>query len=262
MKATVILILALARPLASLAADDAASVPAPESRVREWQRLAGIDDTGWRLIDEKPSRVAWRRPDGIIVQLDTLRRGADHEPYLYDMLQARDHFRDEARSNHAGLVEVQVRRMALGTYDLVTTKTTLGEMSPQSAGDAANVPVYTMFAAFPMPTYIGTITLFAVEPSPTGQREALVFAARALKDPKATQAGTQRHDPYDARYDDTARYVDSDARQWDGLVPHHPLTRLRVLMPQLLANSKVANVAASVEAELAAASAAKSAAGH
>ncbi len=264
MKVLAALGLALVVPLACLAAEPpatpAASAPMALSAVRAWERLTGIDTAGWRLLNETPAIPVFQRPDGILMQLDVLGRRADHDPYLYDQRQAQDFFREDALVTHAGLVEVQVHRMQHGTYDLVTTKAKLGDISTSQPGSIANA--YTLMAVFPMPQMIGEIRLFAVEGQPTGLREALVSAARAIKDNPAHAAGMPQHDPYDGRFDATARYMDSDAREWDRVAPAHPLTRLRALMPQLMASSKLLDVPQSVAAELAAASAAAGAIGR
>ncbi len=259
--------LALVAPLACLGAELAPAAAASEpasaaaaaemSPVRRWERLTGIDTSGWRLMQEAPTLLVFRRPDGIFVQLDVLARRADHDPYLYDQLQAQDFFRDDARRQKAGLVEVRVQHMAHGTFVLVTTKAKLGDISPQQPDGLANA--YTMVAVFPMAPAVGEIRLFAVEGQPSGMREAIVFAARhASGKPESTSAMT-RHDPYDARFDATATYMDSDARQWDRGTPWHPLTRIRALMPQLMLDSKLADVPQTVVADLAAESAANAA---
>jgi|GEM_PF-3770506 len=256
MKLLLALALALAGPLACLgappapAASEAASASTLLSPVRQWERLAGLDTSGWRLLQEAPTLLVFMRPDGILVQLDVLARRADHDPYLYDQRQAQDFFRDDARRQKAGLVEVRVQRMEHGTFVLVTTKGKIGDAVPSQAGSLANA--YTMVADFPMAPAIGEIRLFAVEGQPTGWREALVIAARHATGQNDTSAGMPPHDPYDARFDATATYMDSDAREWDRLAPAHPLTRIRALMPQLLLRSKLVDVPATVVANLAA----------
>ena len=254
--------LLLSLPIAALPseatpADSAASAVESESPARAWLRLTGIDTTGWRLVGEQRTLLTWLRPDGIIATVDVLPRGADHDPYLYDLAQAQAYFRTDAERVHAGLVEVQVHRMMHGTYDLVTTRALLGDIAPQSHGSTA--AAYTMVADFPMPTCIGEIRLFAVEGQPTGMREALVSSIRTIKENNGKMVPTPMHDPYDARFDATARYMDSDARRWDGVLPTHPLTRIRQLMPQLMLTSKLMDVPATVTADLAAASAAEAA---
>ncbi len=244
----------LAAPAASAAAPPASTNAAADSPVRSWQRLAGIDPTGWRLLAETPYILTWIRPDGIQVSLDVMSRAPDHDPWMYDQAKAQDYFREEWVRHHTGLVEVEVRHMPHGTYDLVTTKARLGEISPANAGSVANV--YTMIAAFPMPTAVGEIRLMAVEGQPTGLREALVSITRTIKENDGKPVAMPMHDPYDARFDATARYMDSDARQWDVAAPDHPLTRIRRLMPQLLATSGLLGVPETVAPELAAASAA------
>jgi len=263
MKLLLALGLALAGPLACLgaepamAAPEAASAAAEMSPVRRWEQLTGLETSGWRLLQEAPTVLVFMRPDGILVQLDLLARRADHDPYLYDQRQAQDFFRDDARRQKAGLVEVRVQRMAHGAFVLVTTKGKLSDVSPKHAGSLANA--YTMVAVFPMAPAIGEIRLFAVEGQPTGWREAMVSAARHVAGQVDTGAGMPQHDPYDPRFDATATYMDSDAREWDCLSPTHPLTRIRALMPQLLLRSKLMDVPATVVANLAADSAANAA---
>ena len=262
MKLLAALGLALACPLACTAATDAAPAPSASSAsspgapspARQFQALTGIDGAGWKLIQETPDKIMWMRPDQIIVALHVKPRG-DGDAYMFDQVTAQDRVRTDIAPSHGGLVQVQVRHpTAATTYDLITFKMKLASLSPQYANSPANA--YVMIAAFPLDTSVGDIQLLDREGPTTGQREAMVTVLRAMKGGDARISAMPPHDPYDARFDASALYVDSDARQWDNIVPTHPLSRVRALMPQLLARSKLPGVPESVEAELAAASAA------
>lgn len=249
MKRFIALGMALAMPLTVLAATWPGSTP-----IRQFQGMTGIDGAGWTLVEETPSMIRWRTPEGIAVILDAYDRAPDREPFIFDQVQAQDHFRAEAQKHHGGLVEEQVRKTPQGTYDVSTVKYKVGDLDPQSTDRVTNF--YAMTASFPLDTAIGQITLMAREGSPTGTREALVAIIRARDENHGRILASPQHDPYDARFDATARYVDSDARQWDGVLPQHALSALRALMPRLLAKSRLPGVPESVAAELAAASAA------
>ena len=261
MKLLAALGLALACPLACLAASEtppaapasSASAPSPASPVRRFQSFTGIDGAGWKLNRETQSSITWTTPEGVLVTLQVRGRGADQDAWLFEQVAAQDWFRTQALNFHAALVEVQIRRSPQGTYAVATLKGKLAEMQPQQA-DAGLANLYIMDATFPLEGAIGSIQLFGREASPTGLREALVGVIRAMKENHGQLMAMPQHDPYDARFDAQARYVDSDARQWDSAAPGHALTRIRVLMSQLLSKSKLPGVPETVAAELAAAS--------
>lgn len=265
MQRTAALILALACPIASFAGADAAprgattasaSAGSVDTPVRQLQVMMGLDGNDWTLLQETPAVMRWRTPEGILVVLSAHEREPDLLPILSDPVRSRDYFRAQAHKHGGGLVEAEVRKTPGITYDLATDKYKLGDLFPQSNDHVTNA--YALTATFPLEAVFGEITLIAREGSPTGMREALVATARHFHEPPLDMAMPQ-HDPYDARFDAGATYMDSDAREWDRVLPQHPLSTIRTLMPRLLAKSRLPGVSESVAAELSAGAAASAA---
>jgi hypothetical protein len=242
MKRLFALSLILAGPLASLAADAAPDPPTP---VRRFQAMAGIDGAGWALRYETPTLILWQTPEGTTVQLEVADRHPVRDTYLVDQVAAQDFFRSTARRHSGALVEVLLHRDDHGTpYDVATMK----YKADASDGKAAGVrSIYTLSIWFVLPDNVDIIKIAASEKTPAGAREAAVGDALA-KANAGHRSEMAQHDPYDARFDATALYVESDARRWDGLVPTNPLSQIRALEKQLLEKSKLPGVAESVAA--------------
>ncbi len=250
MKSIVALGLMLACPLASLAADAAA---VPSTPVRRFQAMTGIDGAGWKLLQETPTLIGWETPDGMTVSIAVNDRNLVRDAYFTEQVAAQDRFRANAERHHGGLVEVVVRQGGTGTpYDIETSK----YKADHSDGKTPGAPnMYIMSTWFLLsPQSMGAISIGGHETASVGSREAKV--AHAIAATKVND-GMARHDPYDARFDASALYVEADDRRWDSLAPTHPLSQMRALEVKLLAKSKLPGVAESVAGGLVAPPAAK-----
>ncbi|MCK9688147.1 hypothetical protein [Scleromatobacter humisilvae] len=241
--------LMLACPLASLAAANAATDPS--TPVRRLQALMGLDATGWTLTQETPTALAWATPDHLIVQLGASDRDLVRDAYFTEQVAAQDHYRSWIAKHHGGLVEMQLHNESATPYDIATIKYKVGDADPHTAGIAN---IYMIHTSVLLPKNVGLLAIAARESEPVGTREAAVAGALA-KEGRGQPQPMGLHDPYDARFDATATYLDSDARRWDSLAPTHVLSRERALMTQLLAKSKLPGISLSVAADLPAANA-------
>ena len=249
MRFLLVLGLMLACPLASLAATDAA--PDQSTPIRRLRALMGIDATGWTLEKETPTALSWTTPDHLIVQLGASDRDPLRDAYFTEQVAAQDHYRTWIAKHHGGLVEMQLHKESATPYDIATIKYKVGDADPHASG-VANI--YMIHTSVLLPKNVGLLAIAARESDPVGTREVAVAGALA-KESQGQLQPMALHDPYDARFDATATYLDSDARRWDSLAPTHVLSRGRALMTQLLAKSKLPGIAQSIAADLPAANA-------
>jgi hypothetical protein len=206
------------------------------SPVRDLQHELGIDDSKWTVAKETESEIDWTTPGGEAVTLMVHQRPSEMtDPKDQKALQAV--FRDEARDEKGGLVEVQTFVSSGVTCGLVTMKFPMKVFDPKASGYG-----YQINAIIPMKNASYVLQVAAGESEPTGTREAMVTVAdmeqRKIKD-LAQEAAGFRRDPYDSKYDADALYMISDDRKWDKAFPDHPLTRARRLIDTLIKGWKL-----------------------
>ena len=243
------LALASAGALASESAPPAGAASAPLTPIRQFERLAGIDGSGWTPRGESATTLDWNAPDAHVT-LEVVTHPGRPRRRMLDQVAAQDDWRRGLSTSGGCLLEVQVHvPAATGSgpddtlYQLATARYPHMEMSSGTVHEV--VDGYMVQATFQTDEMLGTIRLLSAERPPTGQRDTAVHEILVHRN-AGRPVESRPHDPYDARFDATACHLDSDDRQWDSATPEHPLSKLRALMAQLLRQSKLPGVAASV----------------
>jgi hypothetical protein len=191
----------------------------------------------WQLVGRKAFAAHWRDASGDVVSL-TL---APVERTLLTMADTRNlhiYCRSIAESQGAGLVEVAP---TVGTDGPCLTY----------IYKRLRIPAFTFFgvAAIPIPNGTWLWMIVAYERGVTGVREAVVTAS-LVEAGKLTLESYERswaQDPYDPSYRgvdrSTLRYL-SDAEEYDGEFPNHPLTKVRRELRRLITIPLSPNTAA------------------
>jgi hypothetical protein len=182
---------------------------------------------GWDLVEREPNAAFWRDASGDVVSLTlSLEQQRVLESSDANALQA--YCRQVAEDQGAGLVEVELATSAQGPAFRYIYKRLVK-------------PAFTFFGVVDIPRERGhwVWMVVAKERGTTGIREALITAYLAnngrltIESFKASWA----QDPYDSSYRgvdrSTLRY-ESDAAEYDELVPDHPLSKTRRELRRLL----------------------------
>jgi hypothetical protein len=186
-----------------------------------------LDVPGWTMVGSTETQASWRDADGDVLSL-TL---ADMHPGA-DILSSRDALRQLCRrlaqQRGAGLVEATVVTGAQGSGFRFIYKRL-----------QAPAFVFTGMLVFPRASNSWVWTIVAGERGTTGVREAIV-TGQLMETGKMDLDSYEKswaQDPYDPAYRgvdrSTLRYV-SDAAEYDGMFPDHPLSKVRRELEKLL----------------------------
>lgn len=242
--------LSMALPLIATAGavppDTASS--APLSPIRQFARVAGIDGQGWPLIEESATTLAWMTPDAR-VGLEVITHPGRPRSRMLDPVAAQDYWRTGLADSGGCLLGLRLHVPTEGRsgssdtlHEVVAVRFPHERMASGSTRAVADG--YLVQADFQTDEMLGMIRLFSAERSPTDRRDTTVREILMRRNAGAP-VEPRPHDPYDARFDATACYLDSDAPQWDAAVPDHALTKLRAFMARLLRQSTLPGVATS-----------------
>ena len=201
------------------------------SRVRAAEFSAvGFDTTGWRLEEDRPDWRDWRNDFGDVLVLTRT------DPASFGSL-----------SDHRSLIG-KVRELAESQGGAIVSVVALfdhGWSSAQFIFKKKDGAGYLYHGWYLVPSGDGLLVFDVVcgERGLTGAREATVggmLAAAGEIEPVPGHIKGWFEDPYDLDYSGPVLRSVSDSEAYDGVLPDHPLTRLRKTLAPL---SRTLNIA-------------------
>ncbi len=207
------------------------------SRKRRSDQLPGlaavrVQSFGWPKVGQDEQRCLWRQ-DGDALSLNYFpERPTVYRPVGDDRRLA-EYCEDHARAGGAALVEARWIAAPDGTP--ITWS-----ISKARQGETGVWYVGALIVPFANCSWV--VRLESYEGSPTGMREA-VWVAKYLAGGGNPEVVMQDESTRSTDEPPPLRRKPSDDEEWDGLIPSHPLSRVRQLLPQLVASIQISPAA-------------------